>query len=91
MVEKTFNKLLKKDENMKEIYLKSKTKWSFNIELNCSDKIVNWKCSSHKLKLNEANDKSLFLELDEDKIPEKDLEFTFERKNPDEPLCTVAD
>ena len=30
------------------------------------------------------------LELDEEKIPEKDLAFTYERENPHEPLCTLA-
>ena len=69
----------------------NKVEWSFNIELNCSDKIVDWKCSSHKLRENKVNEKFMLFELDEEKIPEKDLEFTFERENPHEPLCTVAD
>ena len=91
LLEKMFNKVLKKDEKVKESYLINNVEWSFNIELNCSDKIVDWKCSSHKLRQNKVNEKFFLLELDEDKIPEKDLEFTFERENPHEPLCTVAD
>lgn len=76
---------------MQKSYLVPKIEWSFNINLSSSDKIKEWKCPSHKLKIVKEEGNYIQFELDEDKIPQKDLCFSFERVNPDEALCTVAD
>ena len=86
-----FSKLLKSDESVKEAYLSPKIEWSFTITLQCSEKIVDWKSSSHQLDFAKKNEKEFFFKLAEKEYPEKDLEFTFERANPELPLCTVGE
>ena len=52
-MQKIFNKYFKEDpnESIKKSYLIPKIEWSFNINLASSDKIKEWKCPSHKLKI----------------------------------------
>ena len=82
LLEKLFHKLLKNDEKVKEYYLTPKMEWSFNIVLNCSQKIVDWKSSSHELKFEKVDEKKFVFELEDKEYPEKDLEFTYERDQP---------
>lgn len=52
---------------------------------------MDWNCSSHKLAVNKIDDRSLEFKLDEEKLPEKDLVFSYEYENFKKPLCSISD
>jgi hypothetical protein len=93
LLEKLFYKLLDKSSNpqITESFVKPNVEWSFEINLNCSDKIVDWRCPSHLLNNKQESEKRWVFSLGEEHFPEKDLEFTYERENPLAPLCTVSE
>lgn len=75
---------------MAETYLETKTEWDFSINLSCSESITKFNSSSHKLKEKIISDNELRFEMDENKVAEKDLEFTYSHSKPYNIFCTAG-
>ena len=74
-----FKGLLKSKPEETTTFTPANTEWDFKINLFSTKKIIKASSSSHKLSENIFTDSFRSYTLDEAKLPEKDLEFTFEQ------------
>ena len=66
------------------------TEWDFKINLFSTKKVLKAGSSSHKLSEKVFTESFRSYSLNEAKLPEKDLEFTFEQDHFDRPMCTLG-
>lgn len=85
-----FKKLLLSSPETVEGFALANTEWDFRINLSSTKKILGAGSSSHLLEEHVFSDYSRSYSLIEDKVPEKDLEFTFEQADFTTPVCTVG-
>jgi hypothetical protein len=71
-------------------YNLANTEWDFRINLFSTKKIVQAACPSHKVNETLFTESFRSYSLSEDKLPEKDLEFTFEQEDFEKPMCTLG-
>lgn len=85
-----FKKLLLSSPQEFTSHTLANTEWDFKINLFSTKKLLKAASSSHKLSETIFTESFRSYALDEDKLPEKDLEFTFEQDHFDRALCTAG-
>ena len=90
LITKLFKKFINLNPNESQGLNLINTEWDFRINLFSSKKIIAAKSSSHKTSETIFTDYFRSYSLSEDKVPEKDLEFTFEQQNFERPICTIG-
>lgn len=85
-----FKKFLLSNPQESTSYTLANTEWDFKINLFSTKKIIKASSSSHKLSENIFTESFRSYSLDEDKLPEKALEFTFEQDHFDKAMCTAG-
>jgi len=90
-ITKLFKKLLSSKPDEFTSHTLANTEWDFKINLFSTKKLLKAGSSSHKLTENIFTESFRSYALDEAKVPEKDLEFTFEQDHFDRPVCTLGD
>jgi len=84
-----FKIFLEDPKNTSTTYMDAEIEWDFNITLISSEKVAKWKSDNHDLKEEKVSDYEFRFKLDEGKLPEKDLVFTFENEKQDI-FCTLG-
>ena len=85
-----FKKLLQSKPEESTSYTLANTEWDFKINLFSTKKLLKAGSSSHKLSESVFTESFRSYSLDQAKLPEKDLEFTFEQDYFDRPMCTLG-
>lgn len=85
-----FKKLLTSKPETVVTYVQANVEWDFKINLHSTKNILKASSSSHQVLEKILSDFEREYDLAEDKVPEKDLEFTFEQESYKNPLCTVG-
>ena len=85
-----FKKLLLSKQEEVTTHALANTEWDFKINLFSTKKLLKAGSSSHKLSETVFTESFRSYSLNEAKLPEKDLEFTFEQDHFDRPMCTLG-
>ena len=85
-----FKQLMLSSPESVESFALANTEWDFRINLNSTKEILGASSSSHLLEEHVFSEFCRSYSLNEDKVPEKDLEFTFEQADFTTPVCTIG-